>query len=234
MILSTVLTVALAAGPATPLAVVKAADAEVQKVLQSPDASTAKLAARAEEFVDFGELAKRAMGDEWAKLNKKQQDELSSTMKGLLRASYAQKAVNEGRSGTAKIEYGEEKIDGNEATVSTKVMVKTDTFVVGYKLFRPDAKGTWRVYDVITDEVSLVTNYSDQFRKTIANKGFDGLLASLKSKRDSLEKQNEEKKTEGATEKKPEVNGAAEKNAEGALKKTAGVEPKKSDAAKAK
>jgi phospholipid transport system substrate-binding protein len=190
VILSTLLTVALAAGPATPLALVKGADAEVQKVLQSADASTAKLAARAEEFVDFGELARRAMGDEWPRLNKKQQDDFTTTMKGLLRASYAQKAVNEGRNGAAKIEYGEEKVEGNEATVNTKLLVKQDTFPVVYKLYRPDAKAAWRVYDVITDEVSLVTTYNDQFRSVLARKGFDGLLKSLKDKQDSLEKQN--------------------------------------------
>ncbi len=97
----------LAANPG-PLSVVKNADTEIQKVLQAPDATTTQLAARADEFVDFAELAKRAMGAEWAKLSKKQQDDFSATMKGLLRASYAQKAVNDGRGGkTAKVEYGE-------------------------------------------------------------------------------------------------------------------------------
>jgi phospholipid transport system substrate-binding protein len=74
--------------------------------------------------------------------------------------------------------------------VNTKLLVKQDTFPVVYKLYRPDAKAAWRVYDVITDEVSLVTTYNDQFRSVLARKGFDGLLKSLKDKQDSLEKQN--------------------------------------------
>jgi len=187
------LTLSLAAAPVRPLAVVKNADGEVQKVLQSADASTSKLAARAEEFVDFGELARRAMGAEWAKLNKKQQEDFGATMKGLLRARYAQKAVNEGRNGSAKVEYGEEKVEGNEAVVNTKLLVKQDTFPVVYKLYRADEKSTWRIYDVITDDVSLVTTYNDQFRQVMAKKGFDGLLKSLKDKQASLEKQNAEK-----------------------------------------
>lgn len=182
----------LAASPG-PLSVVKNADTEIQKVLQAPDATTAKLAARADEFVDFAELAKRAMGPEWAKLNKKQQDEFSSTMKGLLRASYAQKAVNDGRGGNnAKVEYGEEKETGNEAEVNTKLHVKGDTYSVVYKLYRADPKSTWRIYDVVTDEVSLVTTYSDSFRSVMSKKGFDGLLKSLKDKQAQLEKQNAE------------------------------------------
>lgn len=192
MLAPLVLAVVLAASPG-PLSVVKNADSEVQKVLQAPDATTEKLAARADDFVDFGELAKRAMGAEWGKLNKKQQDEFSATMKGLLRASYAQKAVNDGRGGnTAKVEYGAEKIDGNEAVVDSKLLVKQDTYPVVYKLYRPDAKGSWRIYDVVTDEVSLVSTYSDQFRTVIGKKGFEGLLKSLKDKQQSLEKQNAE------------------------------------------
>lgn len=183
----------LAAAPASPLELVKNVDAEVQKVLKSPDATTEKLASRADEFIDFGELAKRAMDADWAKLNKKQQDELTSTMKGLLRASYAQKAVKDERGGSANVDYGAEKIEGNEAVVNTSLKVKSDTFTVIYKLYRPvDGKGSWRIYDVITDEVSLVSTYKDQFKKQMANKGFDGLIKTLKSKQESLEKQNAE------------------------------------------
>ncbi len=196
MFASLVTALALAAAPAGPLAVVKTADAEVQRVLSAPDASTARLAARADEFVDFAELARRAMGAHWARLSKKQQDDFSATMKGMLRASYAQKAVNDGRGGNgAKIEYGDEKVEGNEAIVSTKLSVKQDTYPVVYKLYRPDPKGAWRVYDVITDEVSLVSTYADQFRKTMDTKGFDALLKTLKDKQESLEKQNAEKPT---------------------------------------
>lgn len=193
MLTSLVLSLTLAAPG--PLAVVKNADGEVQKVLQGADATTAKLAARADDFVDFAELARRAMGTNWDKLDKKQRDEFSATMKGLLRASYAQKAVNEGRDGSAKVEYGEEKVDGNEAVVNTKILVKQDTYPVIYKLYRPDAKSPWRIYDVVTDDVSLVTTYSDQFKQVMAKKGFDGLLKSLKDKQASLEKDQAEKKT---------------------------------------
>ena len=190
---ATLIALALAAAPIGPLAVVKSADAEVQKLLSAPDATTEKLAARADEFVDFAELAKRAMGAEWAKLNKKQQDEFSATMKGLLRASYAQKAVVGSKDGAARVEYGDEKVEGNEAVVATKMTMKKDVISVVYKLFRADPKGSWRVYDVVTEEQSLVGTYSDQFRTVMGKKGFDGLLKSLQTRRDSLEKENAEK-----------------------------------------
>lgn len=182
-----VVVLALAAAPVGPLALVKTADAEVQKVLQSDAPTVEKLAAKADEFIDFSELAKRALGKEWAGLTRKQQEEFTATMKGVLRASYAQKAISDGR-GSAKVEYGEETIDGNEASVKTTLIIKQDRFPVVYKLFRPDAKSAWKIYDVVTDDVSLVSTYNDQFRQVIAKKGFDGLLRSLKAKKEQLEK----------------------------------------------
>ncbi len=187
MLVSLAALMIVAAAPVSPLNFVKSADAEVQRVLQSKDATSEKLAARADDFIDFVELARRALGKEWAGLTKKQQDEFSSTMKGVLRASYAQKALGDGRGG-AKIEYGAELVEGNEATVATTLQIKEDKLPVVYKLFRNDSKTSWKIYDVITDDVSLVTTYNDQFRQVIAKKGFDGLLKSLKSKRDQLEK----------------------------------------------
>lgn len=170
-----------------PLAIVKSADADVQKVL-GHDATLEKLATVADVYIDFGELAKRALGQkEWAKLDKKKQDDFSATMKGLLRASYAQKALGDGKSG-AKFEYGGEKLEGNEATVAATLVTDKDKFPVSYKLYRGDPKASWKIYDVVTDDVSLVSTYSDQFRKLIAQKGFDGLLGSLKAKKEQLEK----------------------------------------------
>lgn len=170
-----------------PLAVVKAADAEIQKLLEQ-EVTIEKLASAADSYIDWVELARRALGQkEWTKLDKKKQDDFSATMKGLLRASYAQKALGDGRNG-AKFEYVSEKLEGAEATVQATLVMKTDRFPVTYKLYRPDAKTNWRIYDVVTDDVSLVGTYADQFRKMIGTKGFDGLLSSLKAKRDQLEK----------------------------------------------
>jgi phospholipid transport system substrate-binding protein len=189
MVLVPVLALAMAAASSTPTEVVKKGNDEVQKILKSENGTVEKLAAKADEFIDFPELAKRALGDEWPKLNKKQQGEFSDTMKGLLRASYAQRAVQEGKGGS-DIGYVGEKVDGNEATVSTTVALKKDKIPVDYKLFRTDPKSQWRIYDVITDESSLVTTYNDQFRQVISKKGYDGLLATLKKRRDQIEAEN--------------------------------------------
>lgn len=175
----------LAATP-TPLEVVKAGNADVQKAANEPGATVEQLASVVEKFVDFEELAKRALGKEWDKLNPAQRKDFADTMKGLLRASYAQKAIGQAK---AEVKYGKETLQGDEATVNTTLTVKKDQIPVDYKLYKVAGKGGgWRIYDVITDEVSLVETYAGQFRKLINDKGFDGLLSTLKAKRAQLEK----------------------------------------------
>jgi phospholipid transport system substrate-binding protein len=174
----------LAAAPATPLEVVKAGNADVQKAANTQGATVDQLATVVEKFVDFEELAKRALGKTWDTLTPAQRKDFAETMKGLLRASYAQKAIGQAN---ANVQYGKETIKGEEATVNTTVAVKKDQIPVDYRLYKA-GKGGWRIFDVITDEVSLVDTYASQFRKLIADKGFDGLLSTLKTKRAQLEK----------------------------------------------
>ncbi|RKH61417.1 ABC transporter substrate-binding protein [Corallococcus interemptor] len=188
MIASLLAATLLAAAPVSPLNVVKDGNAAVQKAANAPGATVQSLATVVESFVDFQELAKRALGEKaWKGLTPAQQKEFTDTMTGLLRASYAQKAIGQAK---ADVKYGKESVQGTEATVDTELTVKKDQVPVNYKLYKASAKADWRIYDVVTDDVSLVDTYSGQFKKILSTKGFDGLLTTLKSKRAQLEKEN--------------------------------------------
>ncbi|NBD11207.1 MULTISPECIES: phospholipid-binding protein MlaC [Corallococcus] len=207
MIASLLAATLLAAAPAGPLNVVKSGNAAVQKAANAPGATVQSLASVVESFVDFQELAKRALGEKaWSGLSPAQRKEFTETMTGLLRASYAQKAIGQAK---AEVVYGKESVQGNEATVDTKLTVKTDHVPVDYKLFRASPKVEWRIYDVITDEVSLVDTYSGQFKKILQTKGFDGLMTTLKSKRAQLEKQNANTSAASVSESAADTTGAA-------------------------
>ncbi len=181
----------------SPLETVRQADSSVSAILKGPEPRLEKLTLKADESIDFAELAKRTLGKTWVTLSKKQQEQFSVEMKALLRASYAQRALNENPGGTAGFQYVGETVasDGKEATVETTLSVKTDKFPVQYKLYKSDAKAAWRIYDVITDGVSLVSTYQDQFRQVIAKKGIDGLVATIKTKRIQLESASKTKDT---------------------------------------
>ncbi|NTX13969.1 ABC transporter substrate-binding protein [Myxococcus sp. CA056] len=196
MIASLLAATLIAAAPG-PLSVVKSGNADVQKAANAPGATVESLASVVEKFVDFQELAKRALGDKtWATLTPTQRKDFSETMTGLLRASYAQKAIGQAQ---AEVKYGKESIEGTEATVNTTLTLKKDQIPVDYRLYKPNAKSDWRIYDVVTDEVSLVDTYKGQFQKLLSTKGFDGLLSTLKTKRAQLEKENAANSAKGST-----------------------------------
>jgi len=195
MIASLLAATLLAAAPG-PLSVVKSGNTDVQRAANAPGATVESLASVVEKFVDFEELAKRALGDKtWATLTPAQRKDFSQTMTGLLRASYAQKAIGQAQ---ADVKYGKESIEGNEATVNTTLTLRKDQIPVDYRLYK-SPKGEWRIYDVVTDEVSLVDTYKGQFQKLLGTKGFDGLLTTLKAKRAQLEKENAAQSAKGAS-----------------------------------
>ena len=158
---------------------VREGNALVRKIVASSKTPTSAL----DEYVDFVELAKRALGKEWSNLSRPQQDEFGETMRGLLRASYPQKMIGTGENTV----YGAEKVTGNEAVVATTVTINKDSIPVEYGLFRTDDHGRWKIYDVSIDGVSLVATYRDQFRQVISRNGYDALLSTLKSRRAQLE-----------------------------------------------
>ena len=49
-------------------------------------------------------------------------------------------------------------------TGPTTIAVKKDTYPIVYKLYRTSDTTGWKIFDVITDEVSLVRNYRTQFK----------------------------------------------------------------------
>ncbi|AGC45492.1 hypothetical protein MYSTI_04192 [Myxococcus stipitatus DSM 14675] len=196
MIASLLAATLLAAAP-TPLTVVKSGNADVQRAANAPGATVESLATVVEKFVDFQELAKRALGDKtWTSLTPAQRKDFSETMTGLLRASYAQKAIGQAQ---ADVKYGKESVEGTEATVNTTLTLKKDQIPVDYRLYKQTAKADWRIYDVVTDEVSLVDTYKGQFQKLLGTKGFDGLLSTLKTKRAQLEKENAAQSAKGSS-----------------------------------
>jgi phospholipid transport system substrate-binding protein len=186
MILSLLTALLVTAATPGPLEVVKTGNADVQKAVSAKGTTAEQLSKVVERFVDFGELSRRALGATWNKITPAQRQDFSATMEGLLRASYAQRALGQGK---AQVQYGEESIQGHDARVSTTVKInRGERYPVDYKLFRADDKADWRIYDVVTDGVSLLDTYQEQFQKLVNTKGFDGLLATLKTKRAQLEK----------------------------------------------
>ena len=57
---------------------------------------------------------------------------------------------------------------------------KKVTMALEYKMIRKGNR--WVVYDVITDDLSLLENYRAEFNKVITRESFDALLGKMKKK----------------------------------------------------
>jgi phospholipid transport system substrate-binding protein len=80
-----------------------------------------------------------------------------------------------------KIAYNNETIDGKYALLESKIFTKNDTEVaVNYWLINKN--GTWWVYDVSVEGVSLIKNYRTQFNEILARSSYPELVKKLKSK----------------------------------------------------
>ncbi len=170
---------------ASPKDVVQKGTDRLRAELKKADAKPADILKVVEGFVDLGELARRSLGEAWDQRSAKERTEFVETMKEVLRASYEDTARQQLR---GDISYGKEEIDGDEASVAATVKVNSDEVPLVYRLFQ---KGSdWKVYDLVVDESSLLDQYKSSFKRTIASKGFPGLLGQLKAKKAEIEKRS--------------------------------------------
>lgn len=131
---------------------------------------------------DYGEMAKRAMGKHWNQRSAAEKKQFVELFAGLLENSYASKIESYNNE---KIVYLKETQDGEYAELKSKVVTaKRDEFTLDYRLYNQN--GTWMVYDVVIEGVSLVSNYRTQFNKIITTDGYPALLKKLQTKTDEL------------------------------------------------
>ena len=145
----------------------------------------------ANDIFDFAEIARRSLGRYWQPLTEPQRSEFVGLFGDLLERSYISKIE---LYGGEKINYSGERVDGDLAVVSTKIITKNGTEVpIDYRLFRRG--DSWKVYDVNIEGISLVSNYRTQFNKIIQSNGYNTLVDRMKAKQtESLEDATQKKK----------------------------------------
>ena len=168
----------------SPSETVKRGNAEVERLLKEK-ADVEVLSTTLEKFLDFGELAKRALGEKWKTLSKQQQTAFEETMRGLLKATYVQKTAGGGASNLSNAQVEREELNAAEASVHATLQSGKTRIPIEYRLYKKQT--SWRVFDIVTDEVSLVQTYEEQFRKFLATRSPEELLKTLKAKREQLE-----------------------------------------------
>jgi phospholipid transport system substrate-binding protein len=173
----------------SPMAELKKSNEKLDKVLHksapnwSPEAELERTEVRkiVGDFLDYDELARRSLGRHWETLTPKQRTEFTNTLRELVERSYLKQIHG---SPNYNIKYEEEAVTGNEATVdatlNTTSRGKKVQIAMQYKMIGKNGK--WVVYDVVTDEQSMLENYRAEFNKIISKEGFDALMKRMQKK----------------------------------------------------
>jgi len=156
---------------------------KVRAVLRKPDtpARGEELTILLGEFLDYDRLAKLSLDKEWAKRSPKERDRFVSLLRQLVERQYQ-------RNMESTLEYrvkwvGTEPIESGVKVKSLAKSVKKKRqppVTIDYSMSPADDE--WKVFDIFTDEVSLVKNYKRQFRRVIKEEGWSGLIGRMEKK----------------------------------------------------
>ena len=129
-------------------------------------------------YFDYREMAKRTLGPVWGKLNAGQKNDFVRLFAELLEASYSDKIEKYAKN--VKIDYTSEILTGDYAEVRTVLTWPNDRIPLNYRLLKEG--DSWKVYDVVIEGVSLVSNYRSQFRRIIHQSSYAELVRRLQNK----------------------------------------------------
>jgi phospholipid transport system substrate-binding protein len=169
-----------AAGADSPLAVTRSVLERSNAIVRGSGDRKQKLTALSEllrGFLDTNALARLAAGPHLEGRSAAETDEFLRLFHEFFVRTYVQRLL---LFDAPDFTYGAEKVDGDQASVATEVVMPGERFAVDYTL-RKTAEG-WRATDIVVEGVSLAKNFRSQFDAAVKKEGFQGLLDRLRAK----------------------------------------------------
>jgi phospholipid transport system substrate-binding protein len=184
----TMLALWLAVAPAlaaTPTAFVKGILDEVMAIQSNPAMEgPAYEQARAQAIrrviqknFDFPFMAKDSLGAAYDRLSSGQRQEFSDVFSSLFQSSYTNMVLRFLK--REDISYGKESVTGSQARVDTTLIRANDHIKVEYLAHQKG--GSWLLYDVVVDGVSILDKYKSGFAREIQTGSFESLLNKMKT-----------------------------------------------------
>jgi phospholipid transport system substrate-binding protein len=146
---------------------------------KSKEQQIAIIGEKIDNVFDFKELSRRTLGKQWKKMSADQQTEFVKLFKELLQGVYADRLLA----------YSDQKVIFDKEIMLKKGRAEVQSYLqtsdgkkipLFYRL--TDKSGSWKVYDIIIEGVSMVKNYRTQFREIISKDSPDKLLEILRKK----------------------------------------------------
>jgi phospholipid transport system substrate-binding protein len=137
-----------------------------------------RVEAAADKLFDYVELSKRTLGLNWNKLSPEQRKEFVELYRTILKDAYVDKITgytNEQVNFTKEAPLSETTVE-----VQSVVVTKAGETPIYYRVIKKE--NDWKVYDVVIEGVSLISNYRTQFRDILGNNPPEKLMETLRKK----------------------------------------------------
>jgi phospholipid transport system substrate-binding protein len=135
---------------------------------------------------DFQAMTRLALGRSWRDANPEQQRKLESAFKGLLVKTYTT-ALSQLSGTDIAVDVKPAPVKPGQEDVTVRTLAKQSgkpPVAIDFRLTRSAA--SWKVVDVVIENLSLVTTYRDSFAAEIGRSGIDGLIKTIEAKNQAL------------------------------------------------
>ena len=144
----------------------------------------AKITALAEEKIlpnfNFDRVSRMVLGKHWRTATPEQKEAFKIQFRDLLIRTYAS-ALSKYQNQTIEFKPLRMQPSDKEVIVRSEILQPGgQPIAVDYSLEK--AGDTWKVYDIVIEGVSLVTNYRGQFSEEVKRSGLEGLIQKLSEK----------------------------------------------------
>lgn len=148
---------------------------------------------------DFPRMTRLALGKNWSKATPDQQTQVVDAFRNLLVRTYST-ALTRFRDQTITYKPWTGAATDPTAVIQCQVSDGTRNVPLDYAMTHAD--GSWKVYDIKVEGISLVTNYRSDFTDRVAASGIDGLIKDLRDKAAAAEGVKSDKSDNGKAVKK--------------------------------
>ena len=131
-------------------------------------------------YIDFEQATRLAVGRPWNQATPEQKKRLVTEFRNMLVRTYSN-AISTYEGQTLKVLPARGKQDPEETVVRTQfIRAGGQPLPIDFTMHQKE--GTWKVYDITVEGVSLVMTYRSEFDAIVKQKGIDGLIQALATK----------------------------------------------------
>jgi len=176
----------LSASSQSPLETIQTQVNKILEVLRDPALKAESAKGNKEKRVwtiidgvfDYTELSRRTLAQHWKTFTPEQQKEFTQLFGKLLGTVYMDRIMSYTNE---KVVFGKAaKLSEDTTEVQSQVVTATKSIPIHYRMIFRD--GSWKVFDVVVEGISLVQNYRSQFRDILSKQSPEDLLKMLRDK----------------------------------------------------